>query len=111
MSFRHRLTGTAPQQTANFLAYYGNPIPWTNNHLDGLERTVKVEKVNSSGTQSIVKTVYDACGCSPLDKVKKSLDPMHPVASSTGPKYTYDQLGRTIRVKATDGQSTSTYFY
>jgi hypothetical protein len=51
---------------------------WRKRTLDGFGRVVKLEAGDASGTNSVVDTVYDACACSPLGKVKQVSQPHSP---------------------------------
>ncbi len=62
------------------------------------------------GTKSVVDTVYDACACSPLGKVKQVSQPHAPGATVYTSTFTYDGMGRTLTQVAADG-STTTYEY
>jgi RHS repeat-associated protein len=84
---------------------------WTKTTVDGLGRTVKVEKGDASGTKSQVDTVYDSCGCSPLGKLKQTSLPHAPAAGAVWTTNTYDGIGRTLSVQLPDGASTTTYTY
>src|SRR5205807_661614 len=61
--------------------------------------------------KSIVNTNYDACGCSPLGKMKSQSQPYAPNGTVFSTVYSYDGLGRTISAVAPDQQSTTTYSY
>jgi hypothetical protein len=45
---------------------------------DGFGRPIKVERGDWVSTKSVVDTEYDACGCSPLGKVKRVSQPYAP---------------------------------
>ncbi|MBK9171363.1 MAG: hypothetical protein IPM24_28455, partial [Bryobacterales bacterium] len=70
-------TISPPTQTATLAGR------WTKTTLDGLGRTVKVERGDGGGTKSIVDTEYAACACSPVGKVKRVSQPYAP----GGPVY------------------------
>src|SRR5260370_36821259 len=78
--------------------------------MDGLGRTVKVEKGDASSTQSVTESIYAPCACSPMGKVSQVSQPHAPNASAVWTTYTYDALGRTTAIVKPDG-STTHYAY
>ena len=84
---------------------------WTKIYLDGLGRTARQERGDTTVTKSVVETVYDTCGCNPLGKVYRQSMPHLPGATPVWTVYTYDSLGRLLTRKKPDGQSTTTYSY
>ncbi|MFN8006848.1 MAG: hypothetical protein U0V70_07470 [Terriglobia bacterium] len=83
---------------------------WTKTTTDGLGRTIKVEKGDGVGTQSVVDTEYDSCACSPLGKVKRVSQPYAPGGTVYWTTYTYDGLGRTTRIDLPNGGYTTFAF-
>ncbi len=87
---------------------------WTGTTVDGLGRTVKVERGSVAGypsnpvwtTVSVQETEYGACACSPLGKVKRVAQPHAPGAAVVWTEYEYDALGRTTKVKHPGGGET-----
>ncbi len=103
-------TSTTPiQQTKT------GPDGFTRTTLDGLGRTIRVERgLSSSSIQSVTDTVYAPCACSPLGKIQKVSAPYSPSAgASAWTVYAYDGIGRTVStsVQRPEGTSTSTYSY
>jgi RHS repeat-associated protein len=84
---------------------------WTKSTMDGLGRTIKVERGDGFGTKSIVDTEYEPCACSPLGKTKRVSNPYAPGGTIYWTTYTYDGLGRTVSVSLPNGSGTSTYLY
>lgn len=84
---------------------------------DGFGRTIKTETGTTSGNPpamatalSVVDTVYDSCGCSPIGKMKQVSQPHVPNGTTVYTAYNYDGLLRTISTVAADG-STTHYAY
>jgi len=76
------------------------PNGFTRTTLDGLGRTVKVERgPSSSNIQSVVTTVYAPCACSPLAKIQSVSQPYAPGGTVYSTVYTYDGIGRTLSVR------------
>lgn len=95
---------------------------FTKTYLDGLGRTVKVEKgYNPTSTTSVVDSVVDTeyapCACTPMGKMKRVSQPHRPTDPAVWTTYTYDELGRVLTVthppnSGTSGSSgTTTYLY
>ena len=70
-------TGLPVQQTK------GGPDGFTRTTLDGLGRTIRVERGPSTGYTSVVDTVYAPCACSPLGKIQKVSAPYPSGQSAT----------------------------
>ena len=88
------------------------PDGLTRTTLDGLGRTIRVERGSSTGYTSAVDTVYAPCACSPLGKVQKVSAPYPEGQSATNwTVYSYDGIGRTLTLTQPDGASTTTYSY
>ncbi len=83
----------------------------TKTTLDGMGRPIRVERGDSSGTKSIVDTVYQPCACSPLGKIQEVSQPYAPGGTPVWTVYTYDGLGRTVSVLQPDGASITKYSY
>jgi YD repeat-containing protein len=109
---------TSPHGAVTNLSYSTNPpmiTETTNQHwvratLDGLGRPIKVERGDGGTTRSITDTEYAPCACSPLGKMKRVSQPYAPGGTVYWKTYTYDGLGRTLTVTASDGAVTS-YLY
>ena len=89
------------------------PNGFTRTTLDGLGRTVRVERgYSASNLQSVVDTVYAPCACSPLGKIQKVSAP-YPAGQSASnwTVYSYDGIGRTVSTVQPDGASTTSYSY
>ncbi len=84
---------------------------WSKTYLDGLGRTYETDAGDASSTKSIVSTVYDSCGCTPMGKPWKVSLPYAPGATPVWKTYTYDAVGRTLTAVAPDGASTTSYLY
>lgn len=84
---------------------------WTKTYLDGLGRTVKVERGDQSGVKSVVDTVYDTCGCNPIGKSYRTSMPHTVNTPPVWRQNTYDALGRTLTTVSPDGASTISYSY
>jgi YD repeat-containing protein len=100
-------TGLPQQQTKT------GPDGFTRTTLDGLGRTIRVERgYSASNIQSVVDTVYAPCACSPLGKIQKVSSP-YPSGQSAAnwTVYSYDGIGRTVSTVQPDGASTTTYSY
>ena len=103
-AYNYGASPASVQSTAN------NKVVTT--YLDGLGRPNKTQTGdNQGGLQSIVETVYDACGCTPMGKPQKISLPHAPGANPLWKTYTYDAIGRTLTMIAPDGASTTTYSY
>ena len=89
------------------------PNGFTRTTLDGLGRTVRVERgYSASNLQSVVDTVYAPSACSPLGKIQKVSAPYPSGQSaSTWTVYSYDGIGRTLSTVQPDGASTTSYSY
>ena len=92
---------------------------WSKSTLDGLGRTIRVERgyggPGSGGqatavTESFQDYEYGPCACSPLGKVKRVSQPYAPGGTVYWTEYTYDGLGRTTQVRLPDN-STTIYTY
>ena len=92
------------------------PQQFTRTTLDGLGRTIKVERgptgANSVGAAvSVVDTEYAPCACSPVGKVKRVSQPYEPGKTVYWTTYTYDGEGRTLTVTGPDGASQAKMTY
>ena len=89
------------------------PDGFTRTTLDGLGRTIRVERgYSASNIQSVVDTVYAPCACSPLGKIQKVSAPYPSGQSASNwTVYSYDGIGRTVSTVQPDGASTTTYSY
>ena len=115
-------TGTSPYGAVTTYSYSAagvtpvqqmrtGPDGFTRTTLDGVGRTVKVERgPNASTIQSVVDTVYAPCACSPLAKLQKTSMPYAPGGSPVWTVNGYDGIGRTLTVTQPDG-SVTTYSY
>jgi YD repeat-containing protein len=85
---------------------------FTTTTLDGLGRTASVQSGAGSTVISEVDTAYAPCACSPLGKMYQKSQPYAPPSSAPpATVYTYDALGRTVKVLLADGASYTTYTY
>ncbi len=84
---------------------------WVQTTVDGFGRPTGVVRGNGSTTVSTVNTVYGPCACSPLGKMTQVSQPYTPGATPVWTTYTYDGLGRTVKVVSPDGASSTTYAY
>jgi RHS repeat-associated protein len=90
----------------------GGGSHFTTTTLDGLGRTAGVQSGAGSTVLSEVDTAYAPCACSPVGKMSQRSQPYAPPnAAPPGTRYTYDALGRTVRVLLGDGASQTTYTY
>jgi YD repeat-containing protein len=107
-SYSYSAAGTYPAQQTKT-----GPDGFTRTTLDGLGRTIRVERGYSvSNIQSVVDTVYAPCACSPLGKIQKVSAPYPSGQSATNwTVYSYDGIGRTVSAVHPDGASTTTYSY
>jgi RHS repeat-associated protein len=84
----------------------------TKTMLDGLGRTVRVARGDSTGDKYWTDTVYAPCACSPLGKIQKVSQPYAAQGTpSAWTVYAYDGLGRTLTVQQPDGASSTSYLY
>ena len=74
---------SAPQVVATT----GTRIEYT--YLDGFGRPAKVQRSDNATVKSIVKSIYDTCGCNPLGKVYQQSMPHLPGATPVWTVYTY----------------------
>jgi RHS repeat-associated protein len=106
------VTGTAYNDTASpptvVTSVNGR---WTRQTLDGLGRTILTETGYGNTTVSQAETVYGPCGCSPLGKMIQQAVPHAPGTGAAYTTYSYDSIGRTTKIVAPDGASTTTYIY
>ena len=65
---------------------------------------------NQTGTGPRLQ-VYGPCACSPLGKMTQVSQPYAPGATPVWTVYSYDGLGRTVKVVLPDGASATTYAY
>jgi RHS repeat-associated protein len=81
--------------------------------LDGVGRSASVVTgYNSTTKVSEVDTSYAPCACSPLGKMSQQSQPyLPPNSAPPGTAYSYDALGRTVKVLLADGASYTTYTY
>jgi YD repeat-containing protein len=82
--------------------------------LDGLGRTIRVQRGDSAGvdaTTSYTDTVYAPCACSPLGKIQQVSQPYAPGSTPAWTVYSYDGVGRTLSVMQPDGASATAYSY
>jgi YD repeat-containing protein len=87
---------------------------WTQTTLDGLGRAIKVQSGPGQTPGSAVTetdTTYGPCACSPTGKMTGASQPYQPGSASYWTNYTYDAIGRTVRVVSPDGASATTYVY
>ena len=83
---------------------------WVKNYFDGFGRALKSETGAGALTNtpiSVVDTVYDACACSPIGKMKKVSQPHAPAQTAVWTTYTYDALGRTVTIAHPHNTSTA----
>jgi YD repeat-containing protein len=87
---------------------------WTQTTLDGMGRAIKVQSGPGSTPGNAVTetdTVYGPCACSPTGKMTQVSQPFVPGATQYWNTYTYDAIGRTVKVVSPDGASTTTTTY
>ena len=82
---------------------------WVQTAMDGFGRTIQTLDSPLPG-RFRRQTHYDPCGCSPLGQMSQVSQPFAPNGSVYWTNYTYDASGRTSKVVAPDG-STTTYSY
>jgi len=107
-------TNSPPTRTATVkrqLPGGGLQSRWTKTTMDGLGRTVKVERGYDSTTVSVVDTEYAPCACSPFGRLKRVSQPYAPGEAVYWTTYTYDALGRTTQVDLPGGTGSTTYVY
>jgi RHS repeat-associated protein len=108
-TYGYASTGWATTATT---ANSGGGSHFTTTTLDGLGRTAKVQTGYSSTMLSEVDTSYAPCACSPLGKMSQQSQPyLPPNSAPPGTTYSYDALGRTVKVLLADGASYTTYTY
>ena len=86
---------------------------WVNSQMDGFGRTIHSIAGYGTGTGTTVSevdTVYLPCGCSPMGKVSQVSQPYLTQNTQQWTTYTYDALGRTLKLTLPDGSKTS-YVY
>jgi RHS repeat-associated protein len=83
---------------------------WKKTTLDGFGRVIKVESGHDSTTVSVVDSEYAACACSPTGKLYRVSQPHAPGAGAVWTTYSYDGVGRTLRVVAPDGSTATTEY-
>ena len=126
-SYGRPTSGTSPYCgtgcTGPTVSYaYGTSTPFTQTKtgpdgktvttLDGLGRTIRVDRGDTSSLQSSGATVYAPCACSPLAKIQETSQPYaYGGSASAWTTYSYDGLGRPLTVQQPDGASTTTYLY
>jgi hypothetical protein len=71
---------------------------WSKTLLDGFGRTASAQSGYGSTTLSEIDTLYWPCGCSPLGKMYQQSQPYKPGDTVSYTTYTYDALGRTVKV-------------
>lgn len=108
--------GAVTNLTFNDTASPPTRLAITNGHgtrttLDGFGRAIKVETGTGTTTSlttvfSVVESVYDSCGCSPLGKLKQTSMPYAPGGTPVNTIYAYDGMGRTLTQTAPDGSVT-----
>ncbi|MGJ5820991.1 RHS repeat domain-containing protein, partial [Paludibaculum fermentans] len=84
---------------------------WVRTTVDGLGRTVKVERGNGSTVVSIVDTEYGPCACSAVGKVKRVSQPYVTGGTVYWTQYEYDARGRTTKVTPPLNAGYTTYLY
>jgi RHS repeat-associated protein len=108
-TYTYNYNGTASTVTATTVGDSGTR--WVRSTMDGLGRTIKVEKgtgpTNNQVTLSVTESVYAPCACSPLGKVIQVSQPHAPNATPLWTSYTYDARGRTLTMVKPDGSTTS----
>jgi YD repeat-containing protein len=108
-TYTYNYNTSASTITATTVANSGTR--WVRSTMDGLGRTIKVEKgtgpLNNQVTVSVQESVYGPCACTPLGKVFKVSQPRAPGATPVWTVYTYDALGRTPTMTKPDNSVTS----
>ena len=100
---------TTTSLPVNTKVFESNKVSTT--YYDGLGRPFRQESGDTNGVQSVIDTVYDACGCTPMGKPWKVSMPHAPTATAVWKVSTYDALGRLLTAVSPDGASTTTYVY
>jgi len=78
--------------------------------MDGFGRTVEAQSGNGSTVVSTVDTVYAPCACSPMGKMSQQSEP-YTTGAAVYTTYSYDALGRPVKVLLADGASYTSYIY
>jgi YD repeat-containing protein len=105
---------TVTATTANSAPGNNGTSHFTTTTLDGIGRTVSVQTGTGTGTTvlSEVDTTYAPCACGPIGKMSWQSQPYAPPNSApSGTTYSYDALGRAVKVLLADGASATTYTY
>ena len=83
---------------------------WVRSTMDGLGRTIKVEKGDGTTTRTVTQSVYGPCAAPPWARSCRCRCRTAPNATPPVHHYTYDATGRTLTIKKPDN-STTTYVY
>ena len=110
-------TGISVHGATTTYSFSGNTITattngrWVRTTLDGLGRTVKVERGDASGTRSIVDYSYDAVAALPAGALKTVTRPYAPGGTVYTTTYGYDGVGRVTSISQPNGFGTYTRTY
>jgi hypothetical protein len=84
---------------------------WVKTSLDGLGRTIRVERGHGSTVVSITDTEYAPCACSPVKRVKRVSMPYAPGGTVSWTEYEFDARGRTTKVMPPGNMGFTSYVY
>jgi hypothetical protein len=84
---------------------------WVKTSLDGLGRTIRVERGHGSTVVSISDTEYAPCACSPVGRVKRVSMPYAPRGTVHWTGYEFDASGRTTKVTPPGNMGFTSYVY
>jgi YD repeat-containing protein len=112
---------TSPHGAVTTYAYNDTSVPatvtettngrWVRTSLDGLGRTIRVERGHGSTVVSITDTEYAPCACSPIGRVKRVSMPYAPGGTVHWTEYEFDARGRTTKVTPPGNMGFTSYVY
>ncbi len=82
---------------------------WVKTSLDGLGRTIRVERGHGSTVVSITDTEYAPCACSPVGRVKRVSMPYAPGGTVSWTEYEFDPRTGTASEASSGSGRTSTH--
>ncbi len=88
----------------------GGSSHYTTTTSDGFGRTTRVQSGYGTTAVSTVDTVYAPCACSPLGKMSQQSEP-YAGGTEVYTTYSYDALGRPVKILLADGASYTSYIY